>query len=72
LDLKYPFIVETDAINKAVGASLLQEITIRRKLLGVVFKITQFKRFLIGREFESRTDHRPLVGWFVRETVIEY
>jgi hypothetical protein len=80
--------VETDARNKAVFASLLQEIpagegkdrkliyaarrsfkgaetrysTIRRELLGVVFARTRFKRFLIGREFEMRTDHRPLVG----------
>jgi hypothetical protein len=28
----------------------------------VVFARTKFKRFLIGREFEIRTDHRPLVG----------
>jgi hypothetical protein len=36
--------------------------TIRRELLGVVFAISKFRRFLLGREFEIRTDHRPLVG----------
>jgi hypothetical protein len=42
-----------------------------RRVLGVVFAITKFKRFLIGRGFEIRTDHRPLVG-LLEKTVIEY
>jgi len=38
--------------------------TIRRELLAVVFAVQKFRRFLIGRDFLIRTDHRPLVGLF--------
>ena len=37
--------------------------TIRRELLGVVFAVVKkFRRFVLGRKFIVRTDHRPLLG----------
>ena len=29
-----------------------------------MFGVTKFRYFLLGREFELRTDHKPLLGWF--------
>ena len=35
-----------------------------REALGLVFSLNKFKYYLLGREFELRTDHKPLLGLF--------
>ena len=35
-----------------------------REALAVVFGVTKFKYFLLGRIFKCRTDHKPLLGLF--------
>ena len=35
-----------------------------REALGMVFGVSKFKYFVLGREFEFRTDHKPLLGLF--------
>lgn len=37
-----------------------------REALGLVFGVTKFKYFLLGRNFELRTDHKTLLGLFGR------
>ena len=41
-----------------------------REALAMVFGVTKFKYFVLGREFEFRTDHKPLLGLFGRNKVI--
>ena len=37
-----------------------------REGLAMVFGVSKFKYYLLGRDFELRTDHRPLLGLFGR------
>ena len=37
---------------------------IDREALALVFGVTKFKYYLRGRNFELRTDHKPLLGLF--------
>ena len=39
---------------------------IDREGLGLVFGVNRFRYFLLGRKFEARTDHKPLLGLFSR------
>ena len=43
---------------------------IDREGLGLVFGLKRFRYFLLGRKFEARTDHKPLLGLFGRGSQI--
>jgi hypothetical protein len=43
--------------------------TIERELLAIVFSIKKLRRYLFGIHFEVFTDHKPLVGLFVKRNV---
>ena len=41
-----------------------------KEALALVYAVTKFKYFLLGRKFVIRTDHKPLLGLFGREKQI--
>ena len=41
-----------------------------REALALVFAVNKFKYYILGRNFELRTDHKPLLGLFGRNKCI--
>lgn len=43
---------------------------IERESLALVFGVTKFRQYLLGREFTLRTDHKPLLNLFGHENAV--
>ena len=52
--------------SKKLSAAELNYSQLDKEALGLVFAVSKFKYFLLGRKFVLRTDHKPLLGLFGR------
>ena len=41
-----------------------------REVLAIIFGVKRFHQYLFGREFELKTDHKPLIYFFSEKKVI--
>ena len=52
--------------SKKLSAAELNYSQLDKEALALVYAVTKFKYFLLGRNFVIRTDHKPLLGLFGR------
>ena len=52
--------------SKKLSAAELHYSQLDKEALALVYAVTKFKYFLLGRNFVIRTDHKPLLGLFGR------
>ena len=56
--------------SKKLSAAELNYSQLDKEALALVYAVTKFKYFLLGRKFVIRTDHKPLLGLFGKDKQI--
>ena len=56
--------------SKKLSAAELKYSQLDKEALALVYAVSKFKYFLLGRKFVIRTDHKPLLGLFGRTKLV--